>query len=126
MIQTLVVDDHNAVRRQITTLVNGILGCEVCGDASNGQEAFEQVAKLKPDLVLLDVSMPGTGGIMTAKMIRQIAPNMTIILLSIHDPVQVAHQATSKGVRIDAYLNKSYASQNLKSVLVSLGLLPKE
>ena len=126
MIQTLVVDDHVAVRRQITDLVDGILGCAICGEASNGQEAFEQVAKLKPDLVLLDVSMPGTGGIMTAKMIRQIAPNVMIILLSIHDPAQVAREATSKGVRIDAFLNKTSVTENLKTILVSLGLLPKE
>jgi len=126
VIQFLIVDDNDAVRRQITALVNGIVGCEVCGEASNGQEAYEQVLELHPDVVLLDVSMPGMGGIMTAKMIRQIAINMTIILISIHDPVQVAHEATSKGVRIDAYLNKAAVTQNLKPVLVSIGLLPKD
>jgi len=126
MIRFLIVDDNDAVRTQVTALVNGIRDCEVCGEASNGQKAFEQVAKLNPDVVLLDVSMPGIGGIMTAKMIRQIALNITIIMLSVHDPVQIAKEATSKEVRIDAYLNKAAVTQDLEPILVSLRLLSKQ
>jgi len=120
--QILVVDDHDVVRMGIKSIVREMRGCEVCGDAVNGKEAVEQVIQLKPDLVLMDVSMPIMGGIEAAKVINQISPATKIVMLSMHKSDQITHAATMAGIHIDGCLNKSSVRTELESTLVSLGL----
>jgi DNA-binding NarL/FixJ family response regulator len=78
------VDDHHAARITLRELLDWH-SFEVCGDAQNGKEAVEKVVELKPDIVLMDINMPGMNGIAAATEIRRIAPSTKIVFLTIHD-----------------------------------------
>src|SRR3981189_2502607 len=81
----LIVDDHEMLRRGVESIIrrNSLGG--VCGEAQNGEEAIRKVQELKPDLVILDVSMPVMGGLEAAREIRRIAPSTKIIILTMHN-----------------------------------------
>ncbi len=112
----LLVDDHELVRKGIASL----LGSEwdICGEAANGSDAVRQIRQLKPDLVVLDVTMPGMGGAATAREIRSIAPTTKILFLSMHDSETVIQ--LGKLARVDACLNKDCSPDVLKKVVRSL------
>jgi DNA-binding NarL/FixJ family response regulator len=80
----LLVDDHEIVRKGIRQLLDGPTR-DVCGEASNGEEAIQKVLQLKPDLVLMDYSMPGMSGVETLQKIREIAPSTKIVILTVDD-----------------------------------------
>jgi DNA-binding NarL/FixJ family response regulator len=81
----LLVDDHESVRRGVRTLFANNDSLEVCGEAQNGTDAVRMVAELSPDVVILDLTMPGLTGFQTAAKIREIAPAIRIIFFTIHD-----------------------------------------
>jgi len=91
----LVADDNSMVRTYITELLTDT-PWRVCGEAADGSDALQKTRELKPDLVLLDVSMPGTNGLEIAKIIRQELPAIKIVVASHHDLKQLlssdAHQ----------------------------------
>lgn len=87
-LRILIVDDHDLVREGLAALLS--TRWDVCGEAGNGLEAIEKVRELKPDLVLLDLSMPVMSGILAAKSIRAIAPDTKIIVISMHDSPTIA------------------------------------
>ena len=93
MPRILLVDDHAVVRRGVASIIerNGI--GTVCGEAENGEEAIRKAKELKPDIVLMDISMPKMGGIEATKQIRRFAPHLKIIILTMHDSRQVAEIA---------------------------------
>ena len=93
-------------------------GCEVCGEAANGQEAVEKTLQLKPDLVLLDVSMPIMNGLQAAKVIRQVSPTTKIVILSMHDSAQIVKESKLAGAH--AYLTKACAPDELRTVIVDV------
>jgi DNA-binding NarL/FixJ family response regulator len=84
----------------------------VCGEASNGKEALEQIAELMPDVVILDLTMPVMNGIETAEEIRRIAPSIKIVLFSMHDM-----PSTAQMLRADAFVAKSSAARDLPVAL---------
>ena len=79
----LVVDDHPVVRAGLIALLR--TRWEVCGEASNGVEAIDKVNELRPDLVLLDLSMPVMSGTRAAQYIRSVAPHTKVVFLSMYD-----------------------------------------
>jgi DNA-binding NarL/FixJ family response regulator len=81
---------------------------EVCGEAKDGMEAIRMVPELSPDVVLLDLSMPGMNGFETAEKIRLIAPAIRIVFFSIHEI-----PATARWVGADAFVSKSASLQEL-------------
>lgn len=81
-IRIILVDDHEVVRRGICLLLNLEADMEVVGEAASGLHAIEQVKALTPDLVLLDLRMPGMGGPETARAIKQIAPRTRVLIVS--------------------------------------------
>ena len=81
----LLVDDHESVRRGVRNLFANNDSFEVCGEAQNGTDAIRMVADLSPDVVILDLTMPGMTGFQTAAKIREIAPSIRIIFFTIHD-----------------------------------------
>jgi DNA-binding NarL/FixJ family response regulator len=81
----LLVDDHESVRRGVRGLFANNNSFEVCGEAQNGTDAIRMVAELSPDVVILDLTMPGLTGFQTAAQIRQIVPSIRIIFFTIHD-----------------------------------------
>lgn len=80
----LIVDDHHAARTALRELLRWH-GLQVCGDAKDGKEAIEKVVELKPDIVLMDINMPGMNGITAASEIRRITPTTKIVFLTIHE-----------------------------------------
>jgi DNA-binding NarL/FixJ family response regulator len=104
----LIVDDHEVVRKGVRTLFAHNDSFEVCGEAQNGMEAIRMVPELSPDLVILDLSMPGMNGFETAAKIRLIAPSIKIVFFSVHEI-----PSTALWVGADAFVSKSSALQDL-------------
>jgi DNA-binding NarL/FixJ family response regulator len=84
LIKILLVDDHALLRKGISLLLQEDNEIEVVGEASNGEEALEQVKALKPDIVVMDISMPKLNGIEATKQIVATSPESKVIALSIH------------------------------------------
>ena len=80
----LIVDDNSVARTTIRALLDWH-SFQVCGEAKDGHEAIEKVIELRPDLVLLDINMPGLNGVKAAYEIRRISPATKIVFLTIHD-----------------------------------------
>ena len=100
----LVVDDSETFRGVAASLVSAARGLRHVGVAASGEEAIRMLPELKPDLVLLDVHMPGLGGLETARVIRRERPETVVILVSA-DPAGVAADATPTGAA--AFLSKA-------------------
>jgi len=92
----------------------------VCGEAGNGQEAIEKALALKPDLVLMDITMPVMSGIEATRQIRQLSPETKIVIVSMHDNEVITAQAKDAGA--DAYVVKACPSEILiKTIAAVLG-----
>ena len=107
-IRILIVDDHEVVRMGVRLLFSDNGPLQVCGEASDGPDALRKVLELSPDVVILDVTMPGMNGFETAARMRQIAPSVKIIFYSIHE---IPASARISGG--DAFISKASASQEL-------------
>ena len=93
----LIADDHEALRRGLRSALLGA-GWQVCGEAADGKEAVEKVAELKPDLVLLDLSMPVMSGHDAAREILRSAPGVKIVVFTMHESQQVRDALSKIGV----------------------------
>jgi two-component system invasion response regulator UvrY len=98
MINVLLVDDHELVRTGIEVLLNDVEDITVIGMAKSGEEAIEAVVELSPDVVLMDVNMPGIGGVEACRRILQLNPEVKIIAVSVHNDGPIPHQLLKLGV----------------------------
>ncbi len=85
MINVMLVDDHGLVRNGIKRILNDVEGIAVVSEAENGEQAISQVRKQRPDVILMDISMPGIGGLEATRKIAQSLPGIKIIAVTIHD-----------------------------------------
>ena len=92
-IRILVVDDHEVVRRVICSLLSSDSSLDVVCQSADGEGAVEKAEELQPDLVLLDISLPGISGIEAGRRIRRVSPDSYIIFLSQHDSLQMVKDA---------------------------------
>ena len=111
----LVVDDHPIVRYGISRILNKEDDLTVCGEAEDGQEALQAIEKLKPDLVLLDISLKRLDGLKLTKIIRVDYPKLPVLILSMHDETVYAHKALRSGAR--GYIMKEESSEKLVSAV---------
>jgi DNA-binding NarL/FixJ family response regulator len=118
MARILLADDHELIRKGLRALIEVNKEWLVCGEASNGEEAVERVLELKPDLIILDVTMPVLNGLQAARKIRSLAPQVKILILSMHDSPQLANEALRLGA--DAYLIKSGPQAQLLETIATL------
>jgi DNA-binding NarL/FixJ family response regulator len=95
----LVVDDVPGIRRGLRSLIQTETDWEVCGEAENGSVAVEMVQNLRPDVILLDLSMPVMNGFDAARRIRKIAPQAHILLFTLHSSPQLVEEARKIGVK---------------------------
>ena len=100
----LIVDDHEALRAGVRTVLENH-GFEVCGEAADGQEALSRALQLRPDLVILDITMPVLDGFSAAREIHKKLPGVGILLLSMHESASMVNVAKSSGAR--GYVAKS-------------------
>jgi DNA-binding NarL/FixJ family response regulator len=114
----VVADDHELVRNGIKATLERHPHFEVCAVAGNGQETIDKVLELKPDLVILDLSMPVLSGFQAALKIRKAAPTVKILILSIHDASMV--EQISHLVGANAFLGKSASEEEFISTLNSI------
>ncbi len=84
-LRILIVDDHGIVRAGIRSLLEGQSDIEVVGEASGGEEAIEKAMRLRPELVLMDIAMPGMNGIEATQRIKKDLPDVSVLVLSMHD-----------------------------------------
>lgn len=110
-LRILVVDDHDLMRRGIKTLIQTHVDWEVCGEAHTGREAVTQAEALKPDIVIMDISMPDLNGIEAAKRIRKASPSTEVLILSVHYSDQLIREIVEAGVR--GYIVKSDSDRDL-------------
>jgi DNA-binding NarL/FixJ family response regulator len=80
----LIADDHETVRKGICFILESHVGVEVCGEATNGREAVQKAIELRPDLIILDVTMPELDGLSAARQIKVALPDVPILILSMH------------------------------------------
>jgi len=95
----LLADDHPVVRRHVRNLLQSELGWEVCGEAASGREAVVMTAAQRPDLVVLDLSMPELNGLEAAKLIHEQFPETEMIVLTMHDVLDLADEFNAVGIR---------------------------
>jgi DNA-binding NarL/FixJ family response regulator len=103
----LIVDDHPVFRRGIAAMIGEQEDLTVCGEAENAQSALEAMRQLKPDLALLDISMPGTNGIELIKLMLAEQPRLILLILSMHDESLYALRALRAGAK--GYVMKAEA-----------------
>src|SRR5580698_7716945 len=96
-LRILVADDHALMRRGIKTLLKSHAGWEVCGEARTGRDAVAMAETLKPDIVILDISMPDLNGVDAAKRIRKISSNSEVLILSMHYSEQLIREILEGG-----------------------------
>jgi len=112
----LLVDDHQVVRRGVAAVIaDSAQDWEVCGEASNGREAIATAARLKPDIVVMDISMPDMNGLEATREIRKANPEVEVLILSVHESEQMVHDVLAAGAR--GYILKRDAGTDLITAL---------
>jgi DNA-binding NarL/FixJ family response regulator len=105
MISIVVADDHGIVREGLRRLLESEPGFKVCGEAVDGREVLDQIAGARPDIVVLDITMPRLGGLETLEKIRSLHKQTKVILLSVHSDSTFIQSAISLGA--DGYVLKN-------------------
>jgi DNA-binding NarL/FixJ family response regulator len=118
-LRILVADDHDIIRRGLRELLASRAGWEVCAEAKTGREAVTFAEQLKPDVVVMDISMPDLNGLEAARKIRKSVPKAEILILTLHFSDQLVREIVEAGVR--AYIMKSDADRDLVSAVEALG-----
>lgn len=114
-IRVLIADDHALVRAGIRVLVEKIEGMVVVGEAGKGNEALELVRELRPDLMLLDITMPDGGGFEVLDHVTKKYPQIKVIVLTVHEAGEYAIRALREGAA--GFLPKSAASTELEQAI---------
>ena len=108
--RVLIVDDNPMVRKAVCSLFT-LDGFSVCGEAGNGAQAIEEARETRPDMIVLDLSMPVMDGIRAAKALRQIMPHVSLILFTAHASSALEKDALAAG--IDAIISKQQGASDL-------------
>jgi two-component system invasion response regulator UvrY len=120
MINVMLVDDHGLVRTGIKRLLKDVSGIEVVAEAESGEQAIRQVRKEKPDVILMDISMPGIGGLEATRKISQVVPGVKIIAVTIHDDDPFPARLLEAGA--SGYLTKGCDVQEIVNAIRSVHL----
>jgi DNA-binding NarL/FixJ family response regulator len=114
-LRILVADDHELVRRGIRGLLRARRGWTVVGEAMNGREAVEKAEKLKPDVGILDISMPDLDGLQATRRIRQAIPTTEVVVLTMHESDQMVRRVLEAGA-LGYVLKSDLATHLVKAV----------
>jgi two-component system, NarL family, response regulator NreC len=114
-IRLLLVDDHAIVRTGLKSFLESQSGLEVVGEARNGAEAMQRASETMPDIVLMDISMPGIDGLEATKLLRASFPDTQVLALTVHDDKQYFMQMLGAGA--SGYLTKLAAPDELMAAI---------
>jgi DNA-binding NarL/FixJ family response regulator len=117
-VRILIADDHDLMRRGVRTLLEPHPGWEICGEATTGREAVAKAEELKPNIVILDISMPDLNGVDAAKRIKKASPETEVLIFSAHYSDQLIREILEAGVR--GYIVKSDSDRDLVIAVESL------
>ena len=117
-VRILVADDHSIVRRGVRALLETHAGWKVCGEAATGAEAVKQAKKLRPDVAVIDITMPDLNGFEATRQIRTVAPQTQILVLTVHESEQALREVLDAGAL--GYVSKSDLDLNLSAAIESL------
>jgi DNA-binding NarL/FixJ family response regulator len=117
-VRILIADDHELFRRGLTTELTQVPGWVVAGEAANGRDAVELAAALKPDIVILDLTMPELNGLEAARKIISVNPAARVLILTAHESEQLVREVLSAGAQ--GYVLKSDAGRILIAALQAL------
>ena len=117
-VRILIADDHGIVRRGLRSLMESQPDWEVCAEAANGREAVEQVKRLRPDVVVLDITMPELNGLEATRQIVKEVPRTEVLILTMDRSEEVAQQVLRAGAR--GYVLKSDANSKLVDAVATL------
>ena len=110
-IRILIADDHDVVRSGLRALLRGVPGLAVVAEASDGEQAVHRVAELKPDVAILDISMPRMNGVEAARLIKRDNPATRVLILTIHENEEYVYQVVRAGA--DGYVLKNANKREL-------------
>jgi DNA-binding NarL/FixJ family response regulator len=111
----MIVDDHAVIRRGVQSILHSFPEWELCGEADNGQDALKLAHSLSPEIIIMDVSMPGVNGLEATRLIREALPQIKVLLLTLHSSVELVRSAFRAGAR--GYVLKSDAEMELVRAL---------
>jgi DNA-binding NarL/FixJ family response regulator len=115
VLDILVVDDNDAFRADLLNFLENQQGIEIVGEASKGYEAMRMCMSLHPDLILLDISMPGINGFEAAQQIKRLSPSTKIVFVTIHE--EETYQAIAETLNVDGFVCKSSLKHDLPKIL---------
>lgn len=114
-VRVLLADDHSLFREGLAGIIASQPDLEVIGEANDGLEAFVKAQELKPDLILMDVQMPGMDGLEATRQIKEVLPDTTIVMLTVRDDDEKLFEALKNGAQ--GYLLKEIRSQEMLAML---------
>lgn len=114
-IRILLVDDHDLFREGLAGIINAQADMEIIGEASDGLEALVKAQELKPNLILMDVQMPGIDGLEATRRIKQVLPDTAIVMLTVRDDNERLFESIKNGVQ--GYLLKTINSREMLELL---------
>jgi len=117
-VRVLVADDHEAVLEGVRALLEREAGLEVCGVASNGRDAVTYATKMKPDVVVLDMTMPDLDGISAIRQIKRALPETEVVVYSAHSSEEAIEEAFDAGAK--SYIGKAGTSRDLIDAIRSV------
>jgi DNA-binding NarL/FixJ family response regulator len=117
-LRILIADDHEVVREGMRALIEHEPGWQVCGIATNGQEAVDTAKRLKPEVVVLDMTMPELDGLEALRQIKRALRNTEVLIFSAHHSEEVIEQLFDAGAK--SYIQKSEAGRHLVAAIKSL------
>jgi len=117
-VRILIADDHDVVREGLKTLLAARADFRICGEAATGREAVAQARALKPQVVVLDFSMPELNGLEATRQIRNALPGTEVLILTMHDSETLAREVLAAGAR--GFLLKTHAKRDLVAAVDAL------
>jgi DNA-binding NarL/FixJ family response regulator len=118
MLRILIADDHEVLRKGVRDVIEGHVGWEVCAEAADGQQALEMAIREKPDVAVLDVSLPVMNGIALTRRLKQECPDVKVLLFTMHDDDETVGSGLAAGAR--GYILKTDSEQHLGAAISAL------